>query len=95
MAPGVELATGVDVLLHGGMFSESEAELAHSYGHATVGEAHRLARAAGVAVLVLIHHAPSRTDAQVQQLAAPFLDSGLRTEVGREGDVVLDTASAG
>jgi ribonuclease BN (tRNA processing enzyme) len=86
---GVELAQGVDILLHGGMFAESERATARGYGHATVGDAHRLARAAGVGALVLIHHAPMRTDDEVEVLAASLNDP--RVTAGREGDVVLET----
>jgi ribonuclease BN (tRNA processing enzyme) len=88
--PGRELARGVDVLCHGAMFADSERAVAHAYGHATLGETQRLARESGVGKLVLIHHAPSRTDDQVDELAASqLLDGDPPTVVGREGDVVL------
>jgi len=88
-APGLELAQGVDVLCHGGMFADSERAIAHAYGHATLGETHRLAREAGVGRLVLIHHAPSRTDDEVDALARQLPTDQLPVEIGREGDVVL------
>ncbi len=88
--PGLELARDVDVLCHGAMFADSERTLAHAYGHATLGETHRLARTAGVGHLVLIHHAPSRTDDEVDALARQLPDDP-QVAVGREGDVVLGT----
>jgi len=88
-APGLKLAQGVDVLCHGGMFADSERAIAHAYGHATLGETHRLAREAGVGRLVLIHHAPSRTDDEVDVLARQLPTDQLPVEIGREGDVVL------
>jgi phosphoribosyl 1,2-cyclic phosphodiesterase len=89
-AAGLRLADGVDVLCHGAMFTESERAVADLYGHGTVDDARRIADEAGVGRLVLIHHAPSRTDNAVELLARDATGSG-RTEcvVGREGDVVL------
>jgi ribonuclease BN (tRNA processing enzyme) len=89
MAPGLQLARGVDVLLHGAMFTEAEQDIAHAYGHATIQETHRLANEAGVGTLVLIHHAPHRTDDQVDALAESMAGTGVGVVVGREGDVVL------
>jgi phosphoribosyl 1,2-cyclic phosphodiesterase len=67
---------GVDVLLHDAQFLESERATADLFGHATVDEAIRLATEAKVGTLVLLHHAPARTDAQLdalaRELAAPM-----------------------
>ena len=60
---------GVDVLLHDAQFLESERSTADLFGHATVDEAIRLATEAKVGTLVLFHHAPARTDAQLDALA--------------------------
>lgn len=90
--PGLALADGVDVLCHGAMFADRDRELAHAYGHATMGETRRLATGAGVGSLVLIHHAPSRTDDQVEVLAREAGTEDPPTVIGREGDVVLDSA---
>lgn len=87
---GLELARDVDVLLHGAMFAVHEQDRADDYGHATAAGAVRLAEAAGAKRLVLVHHAPGRTDDQVAALAAS-LTSTVPVAVGREGDVVLDT----
>ena len=88
--PGLRLASGVDVLCHGGMFADAECTLARSYGHATLGEAYRLARDAGVGKLVLIHHAPSRTDDEVVSLAGQLPTGALPVVVGCEGDSVME-----
>ena len=91
--PGLALADGVDVLCHGAMFADRDRKLARAYGHATMGDVRRLASAAGVGCLVLIHHAPSRTDEQVQALAREAGTENPRTVIGCEGDVVLDSTS--
>jgi ribonuclease BN (tRNA processing enzyme) len=89
VAPGLQLARGVDLLLHGAMFTEAEQDIAHAYGHATIQETHRLAIHAMVGTLVLIHHSPNRTDDQVDALAESLTGRGVRVVVGRERDVVL------
>lgn len=86
--PGLDLASGVDVLIHGGMFDESELDVAQLYGHATIGEACQLAREAEVGTLVLTHHAPTRTDEQVAALVDQL--GNPQITLGREGDAVLD-----
>lgn len=88
-APGLRLARDVDVLCHGAMFTEAEQDIAHAYGHATIQEAHQLAIQAGVGTLVLIHHAPRRTDDQVDALADSLSGSVVAVVVGREGNAVL------
>ena len=90
---GLLLAKGVDVLCHGAMFSDSERGVARAYGHATLGDVHRLAGEAGVGTLVLVHHAPTRTDDRVFALAAELPDGDPAVVVGCEGDVVLDRVS--
>lgn len=67
--PGAKLARGADLLLHDAQFARSERAIASAYGHATVGDAVELAERAGVGRLVLIHHAPSRTDQAAHDLA--------------------------
>lgn len=92
--PGLRLAAEVDVLCHDAMFTESERDVADLYGHGTVDDARRVADEAGVGRLILVHHAPSRTDEAVEVLAREATAPG-RTEcvVGREGDVVLGAGS--
>lgn len=68
--PGAKLARGVDLLLHDAQFAVSERPIATAYGHATVSDAVDLAANAGVGRLVLIHHAPGRSDDKVDALAA-------------------------
>ena len=63
------LAQEADLLIHGAQFTAGDARLAADYGHATVDYAVRLAEAAAVGRLVLFHHAPDRTDAEVQAIA--------------------------
>ena len=84
------LVAGVDVMLHDAQFLESERAVADEYGHATVDEAIRLAVDGGVGQLVLFHHSPVRTDAQLDELAGA-ISAPVPVVVAREG-VVLDVA---
>lgn len=83
------LVEGVDVLFHGGQFLASERERADAYGHATVDDAVALASRARVGRLVLIHHSPTRTDGDVEALAAALVGGDVDVAVGREGDRVV------
>ncbi len=88
--PGRALATGADVLCHGAMYADVDQAIAHAYGHASLGEVSRLAEEAGVGKLVLIHHAPVRTDDQVEALALEAAaQCSITVVVGREGDEVM------
>ncbi|WP_243059190.1 MBL fold metallo-hydrolase [Nocardioides sp. SR21] len=87
------LVEGVDVLLHDAQFTEDERSLAGDYGHATVQDAVALADDAGVGRLVLFHHSPVRTDAQLDRITdgvsarVPLLTAreGMRIPVCRAG----------
>jgi len=81
------LVREVDVLLHDAQFVESERRLADAYGHSTVGDAIELAQHMDVRRLVLFHHAPARTDDQLDAILAD-LDPALPVEMAIEGQVL-------
>jgi phosphoribosyl 1,2-cyclic phosphodiesterase len=58
----LELAAGVDVLVHDGQYTAAEFAARASFGHSAVDYAVTLAERAGAGRLVLFHHDPSRTD---------------------------------
>lgn len=64
----LELCAGVDVLVHDGQYTDAELALKPQWGHSTVDYAVRIAREAGVRQLVLFHHDPAHTDADVDRL---------------------------
>jgi phosphoribosyl 1,2-cyclic phosphodiesterase len=66
----LQLARGVDVLVHDAQFVAGEEAVADAYGHALVGDAVALAERAGVGELWLFHHAPARTDDALAAIAA-------------------------
>jgi phosphoribosyl 1,2-cyclic phosphodiesterase len=61
-------ASGADVLIYDAQYTPAEYETKRGWGHSTWLEATRVARDAGVKRLVLIHHDPERTDAQLQEI---------------------------
>jgi len=74
----LELADGVDLLIHDSQHSCEEFERKRHHGHSTVDYAVHVARAAGARQLALFHHCPSHGDAAVdtllnraRELAAP------------------------
>ena len=67
-AAAIALVADVDVLVHDAQFGRCESEVAHAYGHSTVDDAIDLALDAGVGELVLFHHAPGRTDDELDDL---------------------------
>jgi phosphoribosyl 1,2-cyclic phosphodiesterase len=106
LANALELADGVDVLIHDAQFVESERAVAIAYGHATVEAAVVLAERAGARRLVLFHHGPNRRDAEVDALGARAGDlvarpehadaTPLEIEVGTQSTVIdLPTAVRG
>ncbi len=83
---------GVDAMVHDAQFTAAERDLARRFGHATVDEAVALARAADVERLVLFHHAPARTDAEVAEVTAAARDVAaghVEVDAAREGEELL------
>jgi ribonuclease BN (tRNA processing enzyme) len=83
---------GVDVLVHDAQFVEQERAVADLYGHATVDDALELAALSGARRLALFHHAPARSDDDVEtigrRLARAASDRGVDVFVAREEDVI-------
>jgi phosphoribosyl 1,2-cyclic phosphodiesterase len=86
----IALASGVDVLLHDAQFLPVERTIADAYGHSTIVDALDLAESCGARRLVLLHHAPTRTDDQLDVLAKELaeLPTSCPISFARQGDVV-------
>ncbi len=81
------LVAGVDLLIHDAQFLEPERALADAYGHSTVDDAIALASQLKARRLMLFHHGPGRTDAQLDVIA-DGLDAPVPVDLAREGDLV-------
>lgn len=64
----VEFLTDVDFLIHDAMYLDEQRESIHGWGHSLISQTLQLAVDANVSNLVLFHHDPSRTDAQLDQI---------------------------
>ena len=88
----LELARGVDVLVHDAQHLAEQFPGVGFLGHASVEFCVEVAREAGVRTLVLFHHAPSRTDDDVDavlELARARAGDDLEVLAAHEG-LVLD-----
>lgn len=87
----VGFLSGVDVLFHDAMYTDEEYGEHRGWGHSTMRQAIELAEDAGVGRLFLFHHAPDRTDGELQSLLEV-----LRAEItGRNSQLVLELAVEG
>lgn len=92
-------ASGADLLIHDAQYTPEEIDAHRGWGHSTYVNAVELALAAGARRLILFHHDPSRTDAQIAQIEARARDlvrqhhGSLEVEAAREGMVIHLAAS--
>jgi phosphoribosyl 1,2-cyclic phosphodiesterase len=84
-----KLAADADVLIYDAQYTPEEYPGKVGWGHSTWSAAVELARAANVKQLVLFHHDPRRTDAQVAELEARARAVFPGTIAAREGLTVF------
>jgi phosphoribosyl 1,2-cyclic phosphodiesterase len=80
------LADGVGLLVHDAQYTAEEFPLLQHFGHAAIDYAVGLARVAEVGRLLAFHHAPTRTDAELDGLGVRF---GSSVTFAREGDELV------
>jgi ribonuclease BN (tRNA processing enzyme) len=92
---GFAVADGADVLLHDSQYFEDEYDTKVGWGHSTVAAAVAFARAAGVGRLVLFHHDPLHTHADLVTLQARAAElwgpDGVPPELAVEGTTMTLT----
>ncbi len=84
----LELAAGADVLLHDSQYTAAEFASRADFGHSTVDYAVGLGAAAGVGQVLLYHHDPARTDAELDDILVAHADAGVPVGLALEGAVV-------
>jgi phosphoribosyl 1,2-cyclic phosphodiesterase len=85
----VELADGVDVLVHDAQYTSHELPVKATWGHAAAEYCVELGNRCGVGRVLLFHHDPTRTDDQVDALRHHLASTtSLRVEAAYEGLVV-------
>lgn len=91
----IEFLRDVDVLIHDAMYTTEEYRHYAGWGHSTFRDAVQLAEEAGVRRLLLFHHAPERTDADLDAIVDDLRNdlsrrnSGLEIGVAAEGEDIL------
>ncbi|HMC70825.1 MAG TPA: hypothetical protein VKJ07_16830, partial [Mycobacteriales bacterium] len=84
----LELAAGADLLIHDAQFVAAEFPAVGYLGHASVEYAVALAAAAGAHRLALFHHAPDRTDAELDEIVRGCRGAPVDTFAAAEGMTV-------
>ena len=59
---------GVDVLIHDAQYTEDDMPHKHGWGHSLISQVRQLATDAEVGALVMFHHDPDRSDAQLDEI---------------------------
>jgi phosphoribosyl 1,2-cyclic phosphodiesterase len=84
----LRLIDGADYVIYDAMFTNAEYPSKKGWGHSTWQEGVRLMEAAGAKTLVLFHHAPRRTDDDLDALAEVVDRARPGTLIAREGMVL-------
>ena len=84
-----KLAAGADILIYDSQYTPDEYPSKVGWGHSTWLAGAELARAAGVPQLVMFHHDPNRTDAQLAAIEAEAQANLPGTVAAREGMVLV------
>jgi phosphoribosyl 1,2-cyclic phosphodiesterase len=82
------LADGADLLVHDAQLLAEELPAEAAFGHAAAEYAVRLAVLAGARRLALFHHKPSRTDAELDEVAHRFAAAEIPVTVAAQGITV-------
>lgn len=85
----VEAVRGVDVAIYDTSFTDAEYEKLPHWGHSTPAHALEIVKEAEARSLVLFHHAPNRSDDEMDQILAQTREaaagSGIPVEAARQG----------
>ena len=81
----LELARGVDLLIHDAHLRAEEVDAEGSFGHAAAEYAVELGARAGARRVALFHHRPERTDAEVERTLERFADGPVPVVAAAEG----------
>jgi phosphoribosyl 1,2-cyclic phosphodiesterase len=88
---GAQVAAGADLLFHDAQYSEEEYPDRIGWGHSSVADAVAFADAVGVRRMLMFHHDPQHSDADLEALEArarSLSRNGLQPELAREGMVL-------
>jgi phosphoribosyl 1,2-cyclic phosphodiesterase len=84
----LELAAGVDILMHDSFWYAEDFDPARTLGHASAEYAIGLAVAAGARQVLLLHHKPDRTDSELEKLANGLRNAPVPVRLAADGEVI-------
>jgi ribonuclease BN (tRNA processing enzyme) len=84
----LDLAAEVDLLIHDAFLLPEEVAAQAAFGHAAADYAVQLGRLAGARRVLLAHHKPDRTDAELDKLARRFAQMAPEVVVAAEGEIL-------
>lgn len=64
----VDFCHGVDILIHDAQYTEDDMPHKHGWGHSLISQVRQLAVDAEVKTLVMFHHDPDRSDAELDEI---------------------------
>jgi phosphoribosyl 1,2-cyclic phosphodiesterase len=82
------LIDGCDLVIYDATYTDAEMDRHAGYGHSSWEQGIRLAKAAGARRVAFIHHAPMRTDAALDQIAAEAASLFPGAFPARDGQVI-------
>jgi len=95
----VDFVTGADLLLHDAMFTDDEYSSRVGWGHSTFSQAVELAERSQVKELQFFHHAPGRSDQELDLILQDFREEvaarGLNLEINAAAEGALLAAGSG
>ncbi len=81
----IEFVENTDLMIYDGTYTDKEFPAFWNFGHSTWEEGVRLAKQAGVKRYCVFHHRPSRSDTQLDEIAAQCKEAFSDSWVGYEG----------
>ena len=84
----LQLADGVDVLLHDSQYTREEFPARSTFGHSTIDYAVGLGGAAGARHVMLFHHDPQRSDDELDAILAGWSHNAVPVSAAVEGSLV-------
>jgi ribonuclease BN (tRNA processing enzyme) len=81
----INFSKDADVLIHDAQYTEDEYKMFAGYGHSTFVSACDTAKRAAVKKLILFHHAPNHSDADLEDIEKDAQSLFANCELGREG----------
>ncbi len=81
----IEFVKDTDLMIYDGTYTDAEFPAFWNFGHSTWEEGARISKVAGVKRYCVFHHRPSRSDNQLDKIAAQCKKKFPRSWIGREG----------